>query len=174
MLPVPKSTLLQSNQVRKIVEEHKETLMPKSKRRIPLSFLVSCALLLLSATTTLLAQGERGTFNGIVTDNSGAVVPNAEVSALHLDTNIETKTSTTDAGVYRMPYLPLGTYKITVKANGFQSAVAENVTLRVAQTLTLDFKLQVGQITEQVTVSSEAPLIESGTADQPLCHQERI
>ena len=122
--------------------------MPRSNGRIPLSLLVSCAFLLLSPTI-LLAQGERGTFDGIVTDMSGAVVPNAEVVALNTGTNIETKTSTTDAGVYRMPYLPLGTYKITVKANGFQSAVAENVTLRVAQTLTLDFKLQVGQITER-------------------------
>jgi carboxypeptidase family protein len=138
--------------------------MPKSNRRMRLSFLLSCALLVLSATV-LLAQGERGSFNGIVTDATGAVLPNVEVIALHLETNIETKTSTTDAGVYRMPYLPIGIYRITVRANGFQTALAENVTLRVAQTLTVDFRLQVGQITEQVTVSSEAPLIESGTAE---------
>lgn len=138
--------------------------MPKSNRRIRLSLLMSCVLLLVGAAM-LPAQGERGTFNGIVTDTSAAVVPNAEVIALHLGTNIETKTSTTDAGVYRMPYLPIGIYKLTVRANGFQTAVAENVTLRVAQTLTLDFKLQVGLVTEQVTVSSEAPLIESGTAE---------
>ncbi|MCI0722826.1 MAG: TonB-dependent receptor [Acidobacteria bacterium] len=136
----------------------------KSNGRIQLSFLMACAFLLLSAAT-LRAQGERGAFNGIVTDTSGAVVPNAEIIALNLGTNVETKTSTTDAGVYRLPYLPLGTYKLTVKANGFQTAVADNVTLRVAQTLTLDFKQQVGQVSEQVTVTSAAPLIESGTAE---------
>ena len=122
------------------LEKHKETPMPKSKRRIWITLALGCAFVFLSSSM-LLSQGERGTLDGIVTDTSGAVVPNAEVVALHTGTNIETKTSTTDAGVYRMPYLPLGTYKITVKGNGFQSAVAENVTLPGAQTLTLDFKL---------------------------------
>lgn len=56
------------------------------------------------------AQGERSTFNGTVTDASGAAVPGATVVATNLGTNVETKTSTTDAGVYRLPYLPLGNF----------------------------------------------------------------
>src|SRR4030095_6973205 len=80
-------------------------------------------------------------------------------------TNIETKTTTTDAGVYRLPYLPLGTYRITVKARGFQTAVPNSVILRVAQTRTLDIKLQAGQLSDTVTVTGATPLLEQGTAE---------
>jgi Carboxypeptidase regulatory-like domain len=93
------------------------------------------------------------------------VVPNAEVTAVNKETNIETKTMTTDAGVYRLPYLPTGTYKITVKVSGFQTAVADNISLRVAQTLTVDIKLQTGQVSESITVSASTPLLESSTAE---------
>jgi Carboxypeptidase regulatory-like domain/TonB dependent receptor len=126
----------------------------------PLSF-----ILLLILISLALAQGERGTFNGIVTDPTGAVVPNAEVIALNKETNVETRTMTTDAGVYRMPYLPMGTYKISVRASGFQTSVADNITLRVAQTLTVDIKLQAGQVSDSVTVSASTPLLESSTAE---------
>jgi Carboxypeptidase regulatory-like domain len=123
-------------------------------------------IILLSALISpAFAQGERGTFNGIVTDPTGAVVPNAEVIALNKETNVETRTMTTDAGVYRLPYLPTGTYKISVRASGFQTAVADGITLRVAQTLTVDIKLQAGQVSDTVTVSASTPLIESSTAE---------
>lgn len=111
------------------------------------------------------AQGERGTLNGTVVDPSGAAVPTATVTAVNIETNVETKVTTTEAGVYRMPYLPRGTYRITAGASGFKSAMRDNVILNVAQTLTVDFNLEVGQITEQVTVSSDPPLLETGTAE---------
>src|SRR5262245_6123850 len=133
--------------------------------RLKNSFATTLLVLLLTIPATALAQGERGSFNGIVTDPSGAVVPNAEVTALNKETNVETKAMTTDAGVYRLPYLPTGTYKITVKASGFQTAVADNVSLRVAQTLTVDIKLQAGQVSESITVSASTPLLESSTAE---------
>jgi Carboxypeptidase regulatory-like domain len=126
----------------------------------PLSF-----ILLLILISLAFAQGERGTFNGIVTDPTGAVVPNAEVIAVNKETNVETRTMTTDAGVYRMPYLPMGTYRISVRASGFQTSVADNITLRVAQTLTVDIKLQAGQVSDSVTVSASTPLLESSTAE---------
>ena len=113
----------------------------------------------------LYAQGERGTLNGTVVDQSGAAVPTATVTAVNIGTNVETKVTTTEAGVYRMPYLPRGTYRITAGASGFKSATRDNVILNVAQTLTVDFNLEVGQITEQVTVSSDPPLLEMGTAE---------
>ncbi|MBI3696697.1 MAG: TonB-dependent receptor [Acidobacteria bacterium] len=119
----------------------------------------------LAVALGLWGQGERGTFNGIVTDSSGSVVPGAVVTATNMATNVETLATTTDAGVYRMPYVPSGTYRISVAKPGFQTAVAENVVLHVAQTLTLDFKLQVGAVSETVTVSSEPPLLESSTAE---------
>lgn len=113
----------------------------------------------------LLGQGERGTFNGTVTDPAGAAVPAAIVRATNTATNVEFNTTTTDAGVYRMPYLPPGTYRITVAAPGFKGAAHDNVALAVAQTLTVDFRLEIGQASEQITVSSETPMVETGTAE---------
>jgi hypothetical protein len=114
---------------------------------------------------TVFAQGERGALNGIITDQNGAVIPGAEVVATNIDTNVETKTTTTDAGVYRLPYLPSGKYKITVKAQDFQIAVLNDVNLFVAQTLTVDIKLTAGQVAVQMTVAGTAPLLETGTAE---------
>ncbi len=120
---------------------------------------------LLVFATGLFAQGERATLNGTVADPSGAVVVGAVVKAVNVDTGVETSVPTTDAGVFRMPYLPPGTYRLNASAPGFKAAVRENIILQVAQTLTLNFALEVGAATEQVTVSSEAPLLETGTAE---------
>lgn len=125
----------------------------------------SCLATFALSATWLYAQGERSALNGTITDPNGAAVPGATVTASNVGTNVETKSVTTDAGVYRLPYLPAGNYKITVAATGFKSAVAERVNLAVAQTLTVDFKLELGQVNEQVTVSSEPPLIETGTSE---------
>src|SRR5258706_1625075 len=122
-------------------------------------------LLIAVAAFELWAQGERGAFNGVITDASGSVVPRATVTATEVSTNVETTATSTDAGVYRLPYIPAGTYRISASKSGFQTAVRENVILHVAQTLTLDFALNLGALTEQVTVSSDAPLLESSTAE---------
>ncbi len=121
--------------------------------------------MLSSLCLALFGQGERGTFNGTVTDPSGSLIPSATVKALNVATGVETPVETTSAGVYRMPYLPPGTYKLTAAAPGFKTSVRDNVVLAVAQTLTLDFILEVGQVSDQVTVSSEPPLLETGTAE---------
>ncbi len=122
-------------------------------------------LLVLAVMTPLWGQGERGTFNGTVTDPTGSVVANATVTAINVATSVETASVTTNAGVYRMPYLQPGTYRISVSAPGFKTALRDNVILAVAQTLTVDFQLEVGAVTEQVTVSSEPPLLESSTSE---------
>jgi len=113
----------------------------------------------------LFGQGERGTFNGTIADPSGAVIPGAMVKALNLATNVETPVETTSAGVFRMPYLQPGTYRLTASAAGFKTSVRDNVNLGVAQTLTVDFTMEVGAVSDQVTVSSDPPLLETGTAE---------
>jgi hypothetical protein len=109
------------------------------------------------------AQGARSQFNGTVTDAAGGVLVGATVIATNIETNVESKATTTDAGVYVIPYLPNGVYKITVSAPNFRAALANNVTLRAAQTLTVDFKLDVDTIAEALTVT--APAIETSTAE---------
>src|SRR5919106_6384285 len=108
------------------------------------------------------AQGARAQFNGTVTDSAGGVLIGATVIATNVETNVESKATTTDAGVYVIPYLPNGIYKIRVEASGFRPAESDQVTLRAAQILTLDFKLDVGGA-EEVTVA--APIIETSTAE---------
>ena len=121
--------------------------------------------LLAAMTAAIWAQGERGGFNGTVTDSTGAVLPAAEVVVMESQTRVETRAVTNDSGVFRFPYLPPGLYKITVSKTGFRPSAVDNITLRVAQILTVDFKLDVGQVTETVEVSGTPPLIETGTSE---------
>lgn len=116
-------------------------------------------------SAAVFAQGERGTLNGTITDGSGAIVAGAAVKILNPATGVELSATTTDAGVYRLPSLMPGTYRISVSAPGFKTSVRENVVLAVAQTLTVDFKLDVGAVTDSITVSSDPPLLETGTAE---------
>ena len=120
---------------------------------------------LLVLAGSLFAQGERSELNGIVTDSTGAAVPGVTVTAVETLTKVETRTVSTDSGVFRIPYLQPGLYKVTVAKTGFRQAAVDNITLRVAQTLTVDFKLEVGQVSDSVSVTGEPPLIETGSAE---------
>src|SRR2546426_9075351 len=111
------------------------------------------------------AQGPVGTLNGPVLNPSGAVVPGAPVVAINNATGVESKTPSTSAGAYTLPYLPAGTYTVRASAPNFRTSTAENVILRVAQDLTLNINLQVGAVSQQVTVSDTPPLLETGTAE---------
>jgi len=122
-------------------------------------------VVLLMAAALLFGQGERATFDGTVTDPSGSSVPGATVKATNVATNVEIQATTNSSGIYRLPYLPSGTYRISITAPGFKSAVRENVNLSVAQTLTVNFTMEVGAVSEQITVSSEPPLLETGTSE---------
>jgi len=106
-----------------------------------------------------------GTINGTVMDQTGAVVPGATVTATNIATGETTKTTSTSSGSYTLPYLPYGTYTIKATASGFQTSTRTNIILRVAQTLTVNMKLSVGQVTQQVTVSSKPELLETGSAE---------
>jgi len=97
------------------------------------------------------AQGT-ASLTGTVYDPTKAVVPDVTVTATHVATNVSYTTETTAAGLYRFPSLPLGTYFITLKPSGFKAVRIDNVVLTVAQTVTQDVTLEVGAVTETVTV----------------------
>src|SRR5258707_5398825 len=88
-------------------------------------------VLALAMAIQLWGQGERGGFDGVITDGSGAVIPGAVVKATEVTTNVDTVTSTTDAGVYHLLYTPAGTYRSLVSQPGIQTSVRENVVLHV-------------------------------------------
>jgi Carboxypeptidase regulatory-like domain/TonB dependent receptor len=123
------------------------------------------ALSVIVIIPVLYAQGPVGTLNGTITDPAGAVVPGATVVATHNSTGVESKTTSTSSGNYTLPYLPAGTYTIRVNAPGFQTSTAENVLLRVAQVMTIDIKLQVGRMNQEVVVSATPELLESDSAE---------
>ena len=121
------------------------------------------AFLCLAATA--FAQGDRGAITGLITDAAGAVVPNAEVTATQIDTNTVFKAVSTSAGVYRMPYLPPGSYKVSAGMKGFKNAVVSPVVVSVASVVTADLKLELGSTTESITVSAEATHLESSSSE---------
>ena len=132
--------------------------------RLLLLAVVSIALLLRLASPAV-AQGERGTITGLIIDAGGAVVPNVEVVAIHLQTNSIFRAVSTSVGAYRIPYLPPGNYRVTAALKGFKSAVVESVTVAVAAVVTTDLRLEVGSSSESVTVSSQAAQLESSSSE---------
>ena len=103
------------------------------------------------------------TVQGSITDSKGAVVPNATVILRNKATSIERTTQTDSDGNYQVAALPVGTYVIEVRASGFKTQVADQVSIQVAQTVVQNFQMEVGAISEQVLVTSDAPVIESAT-----------
>ncbi len=116
-------------------------------------------VLAVALVPAVLAQTETAAINGFVTDSSGGVVPAADVVATNVNTNAEYPVQTSEAGYYVITPLPIGTYTIAVEVPGFKTGVADNITLQVQQRAKIDFALEVGELTEVVTVESSAPLL---------------
>jgi len=124
--------------------------------------------LFLAACLPLMAQDFRATLTGRVTDPSGAAVPNATVKTTSQQTNEVRELKATSEGVYTIPYLNPGVYNIEVKASGFQTLHRTDITLRVSEKLNLDLQLQVGEMSQQVTVSTTQELVETADAVRGL------
>src|SRR5262245_36158238 len=122
------------------------------------------------------AQSNAADIQGFVKDSTGAVVPNATVTARNPGTNISRSTTTGDDGNYRIVNLPPGDYEITVEAPNFKKAVLTRVTITVGQIADVDVTLEAGQITESVTISdATAEIVEtSKTAVATTIDQQRI
>ncbi len=109
----------------------------------------------------LYGQLAAGSIAGTVRDHSGNVVPGAQMTILNKANNQGSSATTNGAGYYSFPLLQPALYQITVHASGFKEYVQDNIQLDVAQTLTVDATLDVGQVTESVTVTSAPPLLET-------------
>jgi hypothetical protein len=110
-------------------------------------------------------QQVSGTITGYVTDQSDAAVPGAEVTVTNVQTGVETKRSTDPSGLYIFTNLIPGTYTVSIVASGFQKFVRENVVLNVDSTVTVDGHMQLGQVSQEVTVTSAAPVLNMQKAD---------
>ncbi len=121
--------------------------------------MVVLTLLLFAFVSTQLFAQTAGTILGVIKDTSGGVVPNAKVSITSVETG-EVRTATTgDDGAYRFPGTRPGHYNLRVEASGYQTQMQNALTLDVAQDVVANATLQVGSATQEVTVSAEAPLV---------------
>src|SRR6266567_2448046 len=106
---------------------------------------------------SLQAQSTLGTITGLVTDSSGAVVPNAVVAATNTATGAKAQTVTSSTGNYVIPNLPVGPYQVSVAITGFKAWSRSGINVDSNDNLRIDVRLEVGQTTEQIVVSAEAP-----------------
>jgi hypothetical protein len=125
----------------------------KSRKLITL---VLTASFIVFAHATVFAQSDRGSITGTVTDQSGAVVQNAKVTATSMDTGTVREATTSDDGHYTLPELKAERYRVSVEAQGFKTASVDDYKVAVQVTHSLDFKLEVGAITDVVTITSDA------------------
>ena len=118
---------------------------------------------------SLLAQLPTATVLGTVNDDSGAVVPGANVTIRNTETGQSRSATSSADGSYRFNALPVGNYEARVTQQGFETSVVTGITLTVSQEATINFALKVGQIEQQVTVSGGAQ-----TKSEALGHQEFV
>jgi hypothetical protein len=155
-----------------------------------LTFLATLLMAVLISGLSV-AQTDRGTITGTVTDSTGAAVPGATVTVTNIATNAASTAVTTSEGIYTIPALPPGTYKIRIEKQGFKSAEVPQVILTVGNTTSANVTMEVGQVSDVVEITSaggvqvqtenakissqvsnkqidELPLVVSGTMRSPF------
>ncbi|HVC90739.1 MAG TPA: TonB-dependent receptor [Acidobacteriaceae bacterium] len=136
---------------------------------LSLTFLVLCC-----ANVMCFAQLDRGTISGIVTDPSGAVVSGAKVTATNTAMGTQSSTVTNDSGIYSIPALSAGSYSVTVVAPSFKELIRQGITVSVGQTATVNLQLSVGQATTSITVTANAPLLQTDSAQNNVEVTSRV
>ncbi len=125
--------------------------------------ILASVLLLVGGALSLGAQSNLGTIVGTVRDASGAVVPGATVTATNTATNQSRAFTSDSTGNYEVTHLIAGAYRVTAEAPGFKRFAVEHVQLDVGATVRVDARLEVGQVSESVTVAEQTPAIETET-----------
>jgi hypothetical protein len=111
-----------------------------------------------------LASGPTGSITGSITDSSGAVVARAQITIQNEDTNATRNAESNGDGDYTVALLPPGRYRVSVDSKGFRRSVIRGVGLNVDQTVRVDFALQVGASTEEVSVNEVPPIVQTDTS----------
>src|SRR5438309_4429250 len=119
----------------------------------------AAAVLIAFGTSLIFGQGGTATISGVVRDTSGALVPGVTNTVKHIDSGLTRTVLTSETGNYTAPSLPVGPYEISTTMPGFKQAVRRGINLAVGQEAVIDLTLEVGANAEQITVSEEAPLV---------------
>src|SRR5437867_4454423 len=142
--------------------------MVRGKCRSLLAFVrfVSAIVVLIALSTTCLvfAQTSTATILGVVRDTTGALVPGVNITVKHVDSGLTRTVLTGENGGYTVQLLPVGPYEISTSMPGFKQEVRRGINLVVGQQAVIDLTLEVGANAEQVTVSEEAPLVNTTLA----------
>src|ERR1041384_6431834 len=125
-------------------------------------FLIIVTLLAL-APASRVAQEAPGAITGVITDSSGAAIPAAAIEVQNARTNISRRTETDVRGEYNVSALQPGVYNLTVTRDGFKKAVYSNIQLQVNQVASVNGALEIGTVSESVTVEGAAALVQSET-----------
>jgi len=120
--------------------------------------------MMLLVPISLVAQSDTATLVGTVRDSSGAVLPAALVKIQNLGTQLSRETTTDEAGNFRVPALLAGEYSVSVEKPSFKKFVQEKMALRAFQTLRLDATLEVGEVTDSISVTGQAPIVNTEIA----------
>jgi hypothetical protein len=125
----------------------------------------TCVLFLITSTVFVLAQTTNGGIQGAVTDPSGATIGGAQITGRNLDTGLTISTVTSNAGLYSLANLPPGRYTVTVEAPNLKKYSREGVTVQTDATVALDVQMQLGAVSDSVTVAADASQLETATSD---------
>ena len=137
-------------------------LLSRRKKWIP--SVLEIVLLTVMGTGFAVAQVATGNISGYIRDSSGAVVPNATVTAKMVEQDAVRTTKTDAEGFYSLLSLPPGQYEMTFEVTGFQKQIQTGLQLTVGQNLRVDGTLQVGSVQNEVTVGAQAPLVDTTAA----------
>ena len=128
------------------------------------SHVLRSGMYLIAIATGASAQVTTGTIVGVAADPSGAVIPNAAITVTHLGTKDTRRTQTNERGEFNVPLVRIGEHSITAEKQGFRTQTQTGITLQVDQTVRVEFVLQIGTVSEQVEVTSAAPLVDASTS----------
>jgi len=128
--------------------------------RVVIPFLTICCVAFLAVD----ALAQTASIVGTVKDPSGAVLPGVSITIKNTGTGLTRELITNETGDYTVPLLPIGTYEIGAGLPGFKTATKSGITLKIDDRIRVDFKLEVGDITEKIVVTETAPLVQSENA----------
>src|SRR5216117_3385505 len=120
---------------------------------------IRLTIAILTLASLASAQESRGTIVGRITDQSGAVIAGAEVSATNLATNVTAASKSNEQGNFVLPYLLSGDYTVHASLAGFKKFVREGLQMRIGDTVELNIQMQVGDAAESVEVTAETVLL---------------
>ncbi|MGC2301645.1 MAG: carboxypeptidase-like regulatory domain-containing protein, partial [Acidobacteriaceae bacterium] len=147
--------------------------LSRQRPRVQIGAWVICILLVTAGALQARGQAVYGSIYGTVADKSNAVIPNALITVTDVEKGTSTTTQTNESGEYRMQHLIPDTYRVKAEAKGFTSETVDNVVVFADTSPEVNLQLAVGTVSENVTVTGGAPLLQTDRADVSTILNER-